>query len=53
MELDTVFKAEFNAAKKQPWVTLEGGEMAGLVRSAGGGDFSAGNVTFVAVHEAG
>lgn len=47
LELDTYFKDEFNAAEKLPWVTQDG-EVAGIVRSAG-----TGNVTFLAVHEAG
>jgi hypothetical protein len=40
-------------AKSIPWVTTESGRLAGEVRSAGGGGFTAGNVTFVSVYEAG
>lgn len=32
---------------------MHSGKVAGTVRSAGGGGSGAGNVTFVAVHEAG
>jgi len=34
-------------------VTFESGRLAGEVRSAGGAGYTAGNVTFVNVHEAG
>ena len=51
--MNTTFSPEFNNVKKLPWVTLNGGDVAGLVRSAGGGGFSAGNITFVEVYEAG
>ncbi|KZT00989.1 carboxypeptidase C [Laetiporus sulphureus 93-53] len=51
--LDTKFHDEFSAKKSVPWVTTDTGAIAGMVRSAGGGGSSAGNVTFVAVHEAG
>ena len=36
-----------------PWVTTESGVLAGTVRTAGGDGETAGNVTFVTVHEAG
>ncbi|KAJ7819506.1 carboxypeptidase C [Mycena leptocephala] len=36
-----------------PWVTAGSGKLAGAVRSAGGKGFTAGNVTFVTVFEAG
>lgn len=52
-ELDSKFYEEFAVAEKQPWVTLTTGKVAGSVRSAGGGQFGAGNVTFVTVYEAG
>jgi len=51
--LDTKFHKEFTTAKTIPWITLEGGKIAGTVRSSGGGGFTAGNVSFVTVHEAG
>lgn len=35
------------------WTTLASGRVAGEVRSAGGDGFTAGNVTFVQVYEAG
>ncbi|KAJ7468642.1 carboxypeptidase C [Mycena latifolia] len=51
--LESTFQSEFVAAKAIPWVTAGTGKLAGEVRSAGGKGFSAGNVTFVVVHEAG
>ncbi|OSX56159.1 hypothetical protein POSPLADRAFT_1050876 [Postia placenta MAD-698-R-SB12] len=52
-ELETRFQKEFAARKGVPWTTSETGNIAGLVRSAGGGGHTAGNVTFVQVYEAG
>ncbi|KAH9831752.1 Alpha/Beta hydrolase protein [Rhodofomes roseus] len=52
-QLDTRFQKEFVAKKAAPWVTTETGVLAGTVRSAGGNDETAGNITFVTVHEAG
>ncbi|KIY63058.1 serine carboxypeptidase [Cylindrobasidium torrendii FP15055 ss-10] len=51
--LDTVFSEEFLSSPSEPWVTLKSGKVAGTVRSAGGQGFTAGNVTFVNVHDAG
>ncbi|KAF9269332.1 carboxypeptidase C [Marasmius fiardii PR-910] len=51
--LDTQFKAEFAAAKSLPWIDSAEDRQAGVVRSAGGGGFTAGNVTFVEIFEAG
>ena len=51
--LETRFQKEFAAMKAAPWVTSESGVLAGTVRSAGGAGETAGNVTFVTVHEAG
>jgi cathepsin A (carboxypeptidase C) len=51
--LSNHFHQEFAAAKSVPWVVTETGKLAGEVRSAGGGGFTAGNVTFVNVHDAG
>jgi cathepsin A (carboxypeptidase C) len=50
-ELETKFTSEFQATTPLPWVTLKGGKVAGVVRAAGGGGVTAGNVTFVTVHE--
>jgi cathepsin A (carboxypeptidase C) len=36
-----------------PWRTIESGDVAGEVKSAGGSGATAGNITFVNVHEAG
>ncbi|KAF9009563.1 carboxypeptidase C [Cyathus striatus] len=51
--LDTKFTSEFQAAPPLPWVDSYTGRTAGEVRSAGGGGFGAGNVSFVNVYEAG
>ncbi|KAF8183774.1 serine carboxypeptidase [Mycena galopus ATCC 62051] len=51
--LDSSFQSEFLAARPLPWVTTGSGMLAGTVRSAGGKGFTAGNVTFVTVFEAG
>ncbi|KAJ7260953.1 carboxypeptidase C [Mycena haematopus] len=51
--LDSSFQNEFLGAKPIPWVTAGSGKLAGTVRSAGGGGFTAGNVTFATVFEAG
>ena len=51
--LESSFQREYVAAKPIPWVTLGSGKLAGTVRSAGGGGFTAGNVTFATVFEAG
>jgi len=52
-KLETKFQKEFKAAPSIQWVTARDGRVAGEVRSAGGGGFGSGNVTFVNVHEAG
>jgi len=52
-KLETKFHKEFKAAPSIQWVTARDGRVAGEVRSAGGGGFGSGNVTFVNVHEAG
>ena len=51
--LESDFVEEFQKAKSIPWIDSTTGRLAGEVRSAGGGGFTAGNVTFVNVHEAG
>ncbi|KAH8094750.1 Alpha/Beta hydrolase protein [Cristinia sonorae] len=51
--LEHTFHEEFSKAKPIPWVTLDSGKIAGEVRSAGGDGFTAGNVTFVQVYDAG
>lgn len=52
-KLETNLHAEFSEALSLPWVTLDAHKQAGLVRQAGGGKNSAGNVTFVNVWNAG
>jgi len=52
-KLESVFQEEFLAAKPIPWITQDSQEVVGTARSAGGSGFTAGNVTFVVVHEAG
>ncbi|KAF6764643.1 carboxypeptidase C [Ephemerocybe angulata] len=51
--LETKFTEEFKKTKAIPWIPLTTGKVAGTVRSAGTGLFTAGNVTFVEVYEAG
>ncbi|TDL28277.1 carboxypeptidase C [Rickenella mellea] len=53
LKLENKYQKEFQAASQVPWHTLDSGKLAGMVRTAGGQGDSAGNVTFVAVHEAG
>ena len=52
-ELETKFQPEFKKNAKQPWVTLDKGELSGWVRSAGGDGATSGNITYVQVHAAG
>ncbi|KAI6045248.1 Alpha/Beta hydrolase protein [Pisolithus marmoratus] len=51
--LNTSFHDEFFDAPTEVWITSNSKTPAGTVRSAGGGSSRAGNITFVAVHEAG
>ena len=53
VKLEHKFHEEFSSTTSAPWVTLGSGRVAGNVRSAGGDGFTAGNVTFVEVFEAG
>ena len=52
-QLPTKFSQEYSESKAIPWVTSKYGKVAGAVRSAGGHGFTAGNVTFVNVYNAG
>ncbi|KAF7795558.1 hypothetical protein EIP86_006720 [Pleurotus ostreatoroseus] len=52
-KLEHKFHNDFVKSKSLPWMTLSSGRIAGEVRSAGGDGFTAGNVTFVQVYEAG
>ncbi|EIN14318.1 serine carboxypeptidase [Punctularia strigosozonata HHB-11173 SS5] len=52
-QLDTEFHEEFLGAQSLPWVTEKSGQLAGAVRSAGGKGYTAGNVTFLNVYDAG
>ena len=52
-QLEHKLHKEFEKAPSTKWVTAKSGRVAGEVRSAGGGGFGAGNVTFVNVYEAG
>jgi len=52
-DFDNVYHSEFSSSVPIPWIVAETGKIAGEVRSAGGDGFTAGNVTFVTVHEAG
>jgi len=51
--LDSKFHNEFASTKSTPFVIYHSGKVAGEVRSAGGAGHTAGNVTFVNIHEAG
>lgn len=51
--LDSKFNSEFAATRPVPWILKSTGKQAGEARSAGGSGFTAGNVTFVTVFEAG
>lgn len=51
--LGTNFLDEFLDAPTEVWITSSSKRPVGTVRSAGGGGSRAGNITFVAVHEAG
>jgi len=53
LALPNKFQDEFVHKTPAPWVTLEDGKVAGKVVSAGGGGFTAGNYTYVEVHNAG
>lgn len=52
-KFDNVFHEEFQSSEPSPWVVKRSGRVAGTVRAAGGYGHTAGNVTFLAVHEAG
>lgn len=51
--LESNYHDAFSGAVKQPWITLDGGKIAGQVRSAGATELTAGNVTYVEVYDAG
>ena len=52
-KFDNVFHDEFSSSEPIPWIVKGSKRVAGTVRTAGGYGSTAGNVTFVAVHEAG
>jgi cathepsin A (carboxypeptidase C) len=52
-KFDNVFHEEFASSKPTPWTIKHSDRVAGTVRTAGGNGHSAGNVTFVVVHESG
>ena len=52
-KLEHKFHKQFESSIPVKWTTLESGRVAGEVRAAGGDGFTAGNVTFVQVYEAG
>ena len=53
VKLEHNFHDEFEKSVAVPWITLESGQLAGEVRTAGGEGFTAGNVSFVQIYEAG
>jgi cathepsin A (carboxypeptidase C) len=50
---NSTLREKFVSSSAIPWIVAETGSVAGEVRSAGGDGFTAGNVTFVTVYEAG
>ena len=52
-KFDNVFHEEFASSEPTPWIIKNDRRIAGTVRTAGGDGFTAGNVTFLTVHEAG
>lgn len=52
-ELPNVYHGQFLQIDPEPWRVLTSGRLAGEVRSAGDDDYTAGNVTFVQIYEAG
>jgi cathepsin A (carboxypeptidase C) len=52
-KFENVFHSEFASSEPAPWVVKGDRRIAGTVRTAGGNGHTAGNVTFVTVHEAG
>ena len=52
-KFENIFHEEFLSSEHVPWVIEHSGRVAGTVRTAGGGGRTAGNVTFLAVDEAG
>jgi cathepsin A (carboxypeptidase C) len=52
-KFSNVFHEEFASAESIPWTIEHNGRIAGTVRTAGGNGHTAGNVTFLTVHEAG
>lgn len=53
IKLEHNFHEEFSNNTPATWAILGSGRVAGRVRSAGGDGFTAGNVTFVEVFDAG
>jgi hypothetical protein len=51
--LPSRFHEEFSSAQSEPWVSPRTGVTFGEVRSAGGSGYTAGNLTFVTIYEAG
>ena len=51
--LENRFHDELEKAAPVSWTPLTTDRVAGEVRSAGGGGYTAGNVTFVQIYEAG
>ncbi|KAF9789593.1 serine carboxypeptidase [Thelephora terrestris] len=52
-KFENIFHEEFLYAEPTPWIIKHSGRVAGTVRTVGGGGHTAGNVTFLAVDEAG
>jgi cathepsin A (carboxypeptidase C) len=52
-KFENIFHEEFLYAEPTPWIIKHSGRVAGTVRTVGGEGHTAGNVTFLAVDEAG
>ena len=52
-KFDNIFHEEFASSQPTPWTVKDSGRVAGTVRTAGGNGHTAGNVTFLIIHEAG
>ena len=51
--LPSVFAGEYSQTPTVAWRVKSSGKVAGTVRTVGGSGTTAGNITFVTVHEAG
>ena len=52
-KLPSVFSKEYSQTPTVAWMVKSTGKVAGTVRTVGGNGATAGNITFVTIHEAG